>query len=546
MSEVLYRKWRPQRLDEVVGQEPITQTLRNAVLQERVAHAYLFCGPRGTGKTSTARILAKAINCLSPQDGEPDNACHICVSINEGRALDLIEIDAASNRGIDDIRNLSDKIHYTPNESRYKVYIVDEVHMLTEHAFNALLKTLEEPPGHAIFVLATTEAHKVPLTIISRCQRFDFRRIPVDRIVDKLRELCAAEDFEVDDDALRVVARHATGSLRDAENLLEQLVVSYGSSTTVENVNDLLGLGGEEMALEFVESIANSDSERGLKQISDIMGQGNDLRQLLQGTMEYLRAVLLIKSNAGSSLGYQTEVTVKLQSLADSISLTHLVNVLKIFSKVDMRRDGSSSLPLELALVESSTDLVPVTVAVAAPPPAPVAPNRPANEQRVPPRPAPTRSQGTSGYNVYTPPASPVPDNQPDPPPVVIPSGPAGTLETGWGEFVRAMRHTGKRFKLGALLRGCKEREVSGDLITLKFPYLSHVERMEQELGDPATRREVKEVLANVMGRPYEVEISLIESAGNGVRTSAAQRSHLVRTAMQMGARVVDEKEEGQ
>ena len=283
-----------------------------------------------------------------------------------------------------------------------------------------------------------------------------------------------------------------------------------------------------------------------LKQISDIMGQGNDLRQLLQGTMEYLRAVLLIKSNAGSSLGYQTEVTVKLQSLADSISLTHLVNVLKIFSKVDMRRDGSSSLPLELALVESSTDLAPVTVAVAAPPPAPVAPNPPANAPQRPPRPAPTRSQGTSGSNVYTPPASPVPDNQPDPPPMPIPSGPAGTLETGWGEFVRAMRHTGKRFKLGALLRGCKEREVSGDLITLKFPYLSHVERMEQELGDPATRREVKEVLANVMGRPYDVEISLIESAGNGVRTSAAQRSHLVRTAMQMGARVVDEKEEGQ
>ena len=170
--------------------------MRQAVSLGRVAHAYLFCGPRGTGKTSTARILAKAVNCLSLQGGEPDNECELCRAINEGHALDLIEIDAASNRGIDDIRNLSDKIHYTPNEARYKVYIIDEVHMLTEPAFNALLKTLEEPPGHAIFILATTEAHKVPLTIISRCQRFDFRRIPLDRMVDKLTDLCAGEGIE--------------------------------------------------------------------------------------------------------------------------------------------------------------------------------------------------------------------------------------------------------------------------------------------------------------------------------------------------------------
>ena len=190
MSEVFYRKWRPQRLDQVVGQEATTQTLRQAVSLERVAHAYLFCGPRGTGKTSTARILARAVNCLSPQEGEPDNDCQICRSMNEGRALDLIEIDAASNRGIDDIRALSEKIHFTPNEARYKVYIVDEVHMLTEYAYNALLKTLEEPPAHAILVLATTEPHKVPLTIVSRCQRFDFRRIPLERMVDKLAEIC--------------------------------------------------------------------------------------------------------------------------------------------------------------------------------------------------------------------------------------------------------------------------------------------------------------------------------------------------------------------
>ena len=182
MSEVFYRKWRPRRFDEVIGQDIVTQTLRNSVALERVAHAYLFCGPRGTGKTSTARILAKAANCMVSQGGEPDNQCNVCVSINEARALDLIEVDAASNRGIDDIRNLRDKVHFAPGEARYKVYIIDEAHMLTEPAFNALLKTLEEPPPHAIFILATTESNKIPLTIVSRCQRFDFRRIPMKTI----------------------------------------------------------------------------------------------------------------------------------------------------------------------------------------------------------------------------------------------------------------------------------------------------------------------------------------------------------------------------
>ena len=255
MAEVFYRKWRPKSLSEVFGQEAITKTLRQAVACERIAHAYLFCGTRGTGKTSTARILAKAINCLSPQDGEPDNECHICVGINEARALDLIEIDAASNRGIDDIRDLSDKVRFSPNESRYKIYIIDEVHMLTEPAFNALLKTLEEPPAHAVFILATTEAHKVPLTIISRCQRYDFRRIPIDQMVAKLAYISEQEGIEVSDEALHLVARIANGGLRDAENLLEQVVVSYGSPISEDDVRQMLGLGGDEIVLELVKHI---------------------------------------------------------------------------------------------------------------------------------------------------------------------------------------------------------------------------------------------------------------------------------------------------
>ena len=302
MAEVYYRKWRPKSLGEVVGQDAITKTLRQAVAQERIAHAYLFCGTRGTGKTSTARILAKAINCLSPQDGEPDNECHICVSINEARSLDLIEIDAASNRGIDDIRELSDKVRFSPSESRYKIYIIDEVHMLTEPAFNALLKTLEEPPAHAVFILATTEAHKVPLTIISRCQRYDFRRIPIEQMVGKLGDIGDQEGIEVSDEALHLIARIANGGLRDAENLLEQVVVSYGSPVSEEDVRQLLGLGGDEIALKLMEHVIGKAVREGIAAINGASEQGTDLRQLLRGALDYMRALLLIKTGRGSEL----------------------------------------------------------------------------------------------------------------------------------------------------------------------------------------------------------------------------------------------------
>src|SRR4030043_329445 len=216
-SQVLYRKWRPRTLAEVIGQEPITQTLRNALRSGRVSHAYLFCGPRGTGKTSTARSLAKAINCLNLKDGEPCNTCEMCLAISQGRALDIIEIDAASNTGVDDIRSLREKVNYAPNQARYKVYIIDEVHMLSTSASNALLKTLEEPPPPVIFILATTEAHKILPTILSRCQRFDFRRLSQADVTSRLDYICQKEDIHIDPEALRIIARNATGSLRDAE-----------------------------------------------------------------------------------------------------------------------------------------------------------------------------------------------------------------------------------------------------------------------------------------------------------------------------------------
>src|SRR5215212_44476 len=259
MSTALYRKWRSQSFDEVVGQEHVVQTLRNALREGRVAHAYLVAGPRGTGKTSSARILAKALNCSAPEAERPCNKCPTCIAITEGRMIDLIEIDAASNNGVDDIRELRDKVGFRPSEGRYKIYIIDEVHMLSNSAFNALLKTLEEPPPHARFVLATTEPHKIPATVLSRCQRFDFRRIPAPEIAGHLERIVAAEGFQADHDALLAIARSAQGCMRDAVSLLDQML-SFGSeSVTLEQVQQVLGAVNAQAVAELVDALSTKN-----------------------------------------------------------------------------------------------------------------------------------------------------------------------------------------------------------------------------------------------------------------------------------------------
>ena len=553
MAEVFYRKWRPKSLSEVFGQEVITKTLRQAVARERIAHAYLFCGTRGTGKTSTARILAKAINCLSPQDGEPDNECHICVGINEARSLDLIEIDAASNRGIDDIRDLSDKVRFSPNESRYKIYIIDEVHMLTEPAFNALLKTLEEPPAHAVFILATTEAHKVPLTIISRCQRYDFRRIPIDQMVAKLAYISEQEDIEVSDEALHLVARIANGGLRDAENLLEQVVVSYGSPISEDDVRQMLGLGGDEIALALVRHIIGKSVKDGIATVNNATEQGTDLRQLLRGTLEYLRALLLIKTGAGANFGYSDEIMSRLNALAADAPMEHLVRALKVFAGVNMRRDAASTLPLELAVVESATEPEPVVVAAAPPayaapqqaaPPRNQPPSRPPASQptyRQPPRQAYRQSEEGAAATATAPTEAPGARTASGD---GLPDEPAARLAQQWNMIANDLRFVGTRLKLGAMLRSAKEREVSGHTIILRYPSRSNVERLQQELDNPESKRALDDAIAKAMGSMFQVEVALSNGANGAGMRRASQSSHLVQAAQAMGARVISEREE--
>jgi len=553
MSEVFYRKWRPRLLSQVVGQDAVTQTLRNAVAQERVAHAYLLCGPRGTGKTSTARIMAKAVNCRSPRDGEPDDECDMCQAIDQGRALDLIEIDAASNRGIDDIRSLREKVHFSPNEARYKVYIVDEVHMLTEPAFNALLKTLEEPPAHAIFVLATTEVHKVPLTIISRCQRFDFRRIPMETTVARLAKLCADEGVEASPEALRLIARAATGSLRDAENLLEQVLVSYGSPLGEDAVGDLLELGSDRRALELVGHVVDRAAKEGLTVINEVAFEGVDLRQFHRAATEYLRSVLLLKSGAETALGYPEETTSEMREMAGRASLEHLVGALKMFVAASVGRDSSSPLALELAMVESAIGSQPAPAESAAHPPAASSQRRPA-QARPASLPAPTRPNAVR----ETPPAParPEPVAETAPPEVahlLAEAGegdeaapvPAGPLEAGWEEIIRSLkRQKGRRFNLGALLRASTDRGLSDGVIVLGYSHPSHRERMEQELDDPQTRRLVENAFATVLGDSYKIQVSEARDSNGRPRANPLQSSHLVRAAIVLGAQVSGEKED--
>jgi DNA polymerase-3 subunit gamma/tau len=290
-----------------VGQEHVIQTLRNSVASERVVHAYLFAGPRGTGKTTTARLLAKAVNCLDPDPAvRPCDRCDHCLSLNAGRFLDLIEIDAASNTSVDDVRDLRDKINFTPNQGRYKVYVVDEVHMLSTAAFNALLKTLEEPPPHAIFILATTEPHKIPATVLSRCQRHEFRRIPLADIVAHLEDIARDEDLQVEPDALALIARQSTGSMRDSISLLDQLA-SSGGEITLEMAQSVLGAATSQAVIDVTQALLDGDPGAGLDHIHRALDSGSDPRQFARQIVDYLRSLLLIKMGNASQIDATTE-----------------------------------------------------------------------------------------------------------------------------------------------------------------------------------------------------------------------------------------------
>src|SRR5512143_2216670 len=393
MTQALYRKYRPKDWDAVVGQNHVVTTLKNAIAADRVAHAYLFAGSRGTGKTTLARLLAKAVNCTNPDPTKrPDNECENCKAVNENRFLDLIEIDAASNTSVDDVRDLRDKINFAPSQGKYKIYIIDEVHMLSTAAFNALLKTLEEPPPHAIFILATTEIHKIPATVLSRCQRHEFRRVPVDEIVTNLKLIIKAEKIQADDDALIQIARQSAGGMRDAQSLLDQLS-SMGEKITLALAQTVLGTATSQSVLNVISSIMDHDPAHGLETIHKALDAGADPRSLARQIVEYLRGLMLIQMGNANQVEATADVKKQMQAHARSFSTSDVLRMMKAFNNaaMDTRGGWQPSLGLELALAEVLDAPAETPLPPASPPPSATTRTQP-QPPPAPPAESPRRS----------------------------------------------------------------------------------------------------------------------------------------------------------
>jgi len=549
-SQVFYRRWRPQTLAEVVGQEQVTRTLQNALSSGHVSHAYLFCGPRGTGKTSTGRILAKAVNCLTNEGkGEPCNTCEMCQAITEGRALDVIEIDAASNTGVDSIRDLRERVNYAPNEAQYKVYIIDEVHMLSTSASNALLKTLEEPPPHVIFVLATTEVHKVLPTIMSRCQRFDFRRISQADVVAKLTQIGKKETIKIEPEALRLIAKAATGSLRDAENLLEQLTTYYGQKVTLQQVQNILGITGDWRAKEMVKHIVNNDVTAGVSTINGINSDGLDLRQFNRELVAYLRALLLVKTGSAEAIDLPAEDIEELKELAGKASLPQILKAVKLFGQLDFSLDNYSTLPLELALVDATLP------SGKEPPPTKTEPEvrqpaKPAVPETPAPAPEKTAAREDRPLKATTKPErepepAPTPEpvkakekTEPEPkpaPPEAAPAVPAGAggqeienLQLNWLKFIRDAPPSMSRTPAAALLRSAKPKAIENNTVILSFKFPLHKENMEKI----ENQKIAEQIISNFLGRACRLRC-VYEPEAN----------HLIEEALKIGAQIIESEE---
>ena len=544
-TQVYYRKWRPGTFSDLAGQEHVGNTLRQAVMQGRVSHSYLFCGTRGSGKTTTARVLSKAVNCLDPQDGDPCDRCAICVSINEGRNLDIIELDAASNRGVEEIREIRDKVHFQPAQNRRKVYIIDEAHMLTREASNAFLKTLEEPPAHVIFILCTTEADRILPTILSRCQRYDFRRLPGQTIYDRLAYITDQEGVAIQPDALRMVARNAGGSMRDALNMLEQLAVSAGREITLADVEEALGLVRSDAYLILAQKMLAGDTSGSLETINEVVWEGGEPRQLHRQTLEILRSILLLSWDAGDTLDLPPDVLSALKAEAQKHDAATILRAVRIWGEANLRYDAPSTLPLEIAAAEiCRKDVVAETPQPPAPAPSPPAPSRQPRRE-APPAGPPARDSRPAA----PPPVRPSPPANAQPParsttPAVAPD----SLQGRWEQAVRQLgRVKGSKYNLGALLRDCRPNSVnlSDDASTLVLPFANsaNLDRMQEELNDPRVRDTIEQAIEQCFGERHPFTVTLAGTNGDGDRPArtSMQDSPLYRTAIGLGARPIEE-----
>lgn len=552
MKKALYREWRPSRWDQVIGQDHIIHTLKNAVRSGRVAHAYLFAGPRGTGKTTTARLLAKAVNCLHDDLAErPCDTCDACQQVNQSRFLDLIEIDAASNTSVDDVRALREKMNFSPTSARYKVYIIDEVHMLSTAAFNALLKTLEEPPPHAIFVLATTEIHKIPATVLSRCQRYEFRRIPVPEMVQYLQEKCSSEKIAVEPDALTLIARQATGSMRDAISLLDQLS-STGEKVSLTYAQNVLGTATSQAVVDLLDAVIESKPAEGLNIIQRTLDAGSDPRQFARQVVDYCRNLMLIKMGKKDQLESSAEVRKQMEQQAESLPMVHLLEVIRLFNEAatDVRLGWQPGLQLELALAESiQGQSVDAATAKPAAHPAPAErPAAPTERQASSPSarhaalkpepstsPAATASSAKPDTQVA---AKPAEEKGQSAPAVPSADGSIGLKEVlaNWKQVKETVRK--QRPVTEGLLNSCQPLTMKGDTLVLAFTNEAIKDRMEK----PENLGLAQSALNHVLGKEVRITCVLNRKAAGAPLDLEIEEDGMVRTALNLGG-VIKKKE---
>ena len=517
MSQALYRKWRPLKWDQVVGQQHIVQPLTNAILADRVRHAYLFAGPRGTGKTTIARLLAKAVNCLNDKrDKRPCNECAHCVAVNENRFLDLIEIDAASNTSVDNVRDLREKINYSPSQGKYKIYIIDEVHMLSTAAFNALLKTLEEPPPHAIFVLATTEIHKIPVTVLSRCQRHEFRRVPMDDIVGYLKQIAKVEKIKAEDEALKFIARQSAGGMRDAISLLDQLA-STGQKIDLALTQTVLGTAASQTVLDLIASIKDQLPATAMYSIQRALDAGADPRSLARQIVDYLRGLILFQMDNEDQIEVTKDIKTAMAEHAKAFSTKDVLRMMKAFNAAatDARGSWQPSLGLELAVAEML-----------------VTPMETGSKKQ--------EEKALETQQAQPPEENAKPEKKPAKKSKSKPKNDAPVIELKevlkvWREVRAAIKpdHPG----IEALLNSCKPLDVLGDELTLGF----QSETVRSLMDMPEKVQVANEALKEILG--VDLHIQCVVTNAKGDLPADIDPNGMVATAIQNGGEIVDTQE---
>jgi DNA polymerase-3 subunit gamma/tau len=537
MNQVLYRKWRPQTWDDVVGQKHVVQTLKNALVTGRIAHAYLFAGPRGTGKTSTARILAKAANCTAEDPAaRPCNQCARCKAVNEGNYLDLIEIDAASNTSVEDVRDLRERVPFAPSEGRYKIYIIDEVHMLSTAAFNALLKTLEEPPAHAIFILATTEAHKIPATVVSRCQRHEFRRLGVAEITAQLEEMVRAEGIQADAEALEAVARQATGSMRDAISLLDQLS-SLGETITLRRTLEMLGSTGSETVEQLAACIGRRDAAEGLQIIHRATDSGADARQFARQLVDYLRGVMMAASGNSDLVEATPETRAGMKELAAKLDPAVLYRAIRAFSHAaaDLRSGWRPQLPLELALIDSILDSPAAGAAESAAGKSAVSGSSDGGGEprTIPPRATssatPAKPAPKTGASAAAPYSAGGAENSP------ADGMTLARARESWPRVLSTVRERDSRSY--TLFARARVDSLDGDLLSI----VVDSDLIRQKCGRPETLLLLQGVLAEVLGSPMRLRFAVGKPQAVAENSAPYPEGGMVDTASrEFGAQVID------